>query len=52
MRKKDPKASFKEGKFTVKYSKSNKTWQVWHGKSLDTDFVSKVVARNYAKRHK
>jgi len=50
MKKKNAWSSVKIGSFTVKYSKSNKTWQVWRKGSLVTDYSSKNYAVNYAKR--
>ena len=49
--KKNVWASFRKRGFTIKYSKANKTWQVWRGKYLITDFAYKQTARNYAEKH-
>ena len=44
-------ASFKVGKFTIKYSKSNKTWQVLKGQKIITDYNEKESAKKYAEIH-
>lgn len=44
-------AWFKVGKFTIKYSKENKTWQVWNNLNLITDYKLKQSARSYAEKH-
>jgi len=50
MKKKNAWSSVKFGSFTVKYSKSNKTWQIWRKRNLITDYDLKSTAVNYAKR--
>ena len=42
-------SSVKFGSYLVKYSKANKTWQVWKGKTLIKDFSIKSSAIKYAK---
>ena len=41
-------SSVKFGSYVVKYSKANKTWQVWKGKTLITDYTVKSSAVKYA----
>jgi len=39
-----------DDKYTVKFSKANKTYQVWEGDHLVTDFATKERAKEYADR--
>ena len=50
MAKKNAWSSVKFGSYTVKYSKVNKTWQVWRKGNIVTDYSKKSSALNYAKR--
>jgi len=42
-------SSVKMGIYTVKYSKTNKTWRVWRRSKLITDFNDKKDAVKYMK---
>ena len=44
------KAPFQVGGYKVKWSASNKTWQIWKGSKLIDDFTTKESARTKAER--
>ena len=45
-----PKAPFQVGGYKVKWSLSNKTWQIWKGSKLIDDFTTKESAKTKAER--